>query len=496
MKKFLIPCIFIALVLVFTLSFIEIENLDDSKGTESLLYAVNTIPNELKDVSKLTVREEDIICATSKGLVEKDSEGKIIPSLATEVNIKEDGIEYEFKIREDAYWSDGNRITAEDIANFFKELLKEEKDENIEPFLDVYGAREFRKGNVTFENGVAINSKEEVLTIRLNKKNDKFLEELTKTQYRVRKYLMMWDDIENNYKTIVYSGEYYISKVTDEGIELKKNNNNSKDIAVETINIVEDDNEELSMAAFEIGQRDVVVNPPSTQLNRLQSEGRLKTFPSDNGKYISLNSEDEKLPLSVRKTLYFNINLAMTSYQEENSNYLELAESSYFRDDKENLDKLQSRKVMTTQQSGKIPEVITIMAKDNNENRAILKHIQSWFKDNTESTVRYTLVTEEEFKKLELRNRYDAVIIDETANSNNKEEFYLKLKSYYTEKELSMYEEIIKTTNKNFNRLEDTLFNGYSILPLLFEKKNVAVSKDVKNIEFDWYGNINFKTLK
>ncbi len=495
MKKFLIPCIFIVLLLVFTLSFIEIEKIDDSKGTESLLYAVNTIPNELKDVSKLTVREEDIICATSKGLVEKDSKGKIIPSLATEVNIKEDGIEYEFKIREDAYWSDGNRITADDIANFFKELLKEERDENIEPFLDVYGAREFRKGNVTFESGVAINSNDEVLTIRLNKKNDKFLEELTKTQYRVRKYLMMWDDIENNYKTIVYSGEYYISKITDDGIELKKNKN-IENVSVETVNIVEDDNEELSMAAFEIGQRDVVVNPPNTQLNRLQSEGRLKTFSSDSGKYILLNSEDESLPLSVRKTLYFNINLAMISYEEENSNYLELAESSYFRDDKENFNKLQSRKVMTTQKSGKIPEVITVMAKDNNENRAILKHIQNWFKDNTESTVRYTLVTEEEFKNIELRKRYDALIIDETANSNNKEEFYLNLKSYYTEKELSIYEGILKSTNKNFNELEDALFNDYSILPLLFEKKNVAVSKEVKNIEFDWYGNIDFKTLK
>lgn len=495
MKKFLVPCIFIALLLVFTLSFIEIEKIEDSKATESLLYAVNTIPNKLKDLSKLTVREEDIICATSRGLVEKDNEGKIVPSLATEVNIKEDGIEYEFKIREDAYWSDGNRITAEDIANFFKELLKEEKDENIEPFLDVYGAREFRKGNVTFESGVAINSNGEVLTIRLNKKNDKFLEELTKTQYRVRKYLMMWDDIESNYKTIVYSGEYYISKITDDSIELKKNNN-SENVSVETINIFEDDNEELSMAAFEIGERDIVVNPPNTQLNRLQTEGRLKTFPSDTAKYILLNSEDENLPLSVRKTLYFNINLSMISYEEENSNYLELAESSYFRDDKEDFNKLQSRKVMTTQKEGKIPEVITIMAKDNNENRAILKHIQNWFRDNTESTVRYTLTTEEEFKNLELRKRYDAVIIDETANSNNKEEFYLNLKNYYTEKELSIYKEAIKSTNKNLNELEDTLFNNYSILPLLFEKKNVAISKDVKNIEFDWYGNIDFKTLK
>ena len=31
---------------------------------------------------------------------------------------------------------------------------------------------------------------------------------------------------------------------------------------------------------------------------------------------------------------------------------------------------------------------------------------------------------------------------------------------------------------------------------ILFENKNVAISKTINNIEFDFYGNINFETLK
>ncbi|MDQ0150664.1 ABC transporter substrate-binding protein [Eubacterium multiforme] len=493
MKKLIIPSFIISIIIL--LSFIEIEKIDEVNGNESLLYAVNTMPNELKDVSKLTVGEEDIICATSRGLMEKDSNGKLVPSLATEVKIKDDGVEYEFKIVDDAYWSDGSRITAKDIENFFKELLKEEKDENIIPFLNVYGAKEFRNGKTTFEQGVAINSEEDKLTIRLNKKDDKFLDELTKTQYRIRKYLLMWNDIERNYKTIVYSGEYFISKVSSDGIELKKNSKSKSD-STENIKIISDENEELSMAAFEIGERDIVINPPSTELNRLQSEGRLKTLPSEKGKYISLNSESENLPLSVRKTLYFNINSAMIEYEEQNLNYIELAESSYFRDDKDNLDKLQSRKVMTNNMDGKLPEIITILAKDTNENRGIVKQLQNWFNKNTNTNIRYTLATETEFKNLELRKRYDILIIDETSNSNNKKEFYLNLKSYYTENELKIYEKLYKKENKNFNELEETLFNNYTILPLLFENKAVAISKEVNNIEFDWYGNIKFQILK
>ena len=98
MKKFLLPSAIIGVILIFLLSFIEIEKIASSKDSGIILYAVNSIPNELKDVSKLSTREEDVICATSKGLVEKNNEGKIVPSLATEISVKDDGIEYEFKI--------------------------------------------------------------------------------------------------------------------------------------------------------------------------------------------------------------------------------------------------------------------------------------------------------------------------------------------------------------------------------------------------------------
>ena len=151
---------------------------------------------------------------------------------------------------------------------------------------------------------------------------------------------------------------------------------------------------------------------------------------------------------------------------------------------------------MTNSTSSKLPEVITILGRDNNENRSIVKHLQKWFEENTESKVRYTLVSVEEFNNLELRKRYDITLISEVADSKNREEFYAALESYYTEKEGSLYESIKKSNKQDFNPLEEQLFNNYTIVPLLFENKNVAISKTINNIEFDFYGNINFETLK
>ena len=170
-------------------------NSENTVEEKSIVYATTKIPNSLDKVTGLSKEEENIICATSKGLVEMDSEGKVIPSLASEIVEKEKGIEYEFTIRDDIFWSNGNPITAEDIRSYFKELIKAEDNENIEALLDVYGASEFKNGKGTFEKGVAITTKDNILNIRLNNKNENFLIELTKPQYRVRECIQLWSDM-------------------------------------------------------------------------------------------------------------------------------------------------------------------------------------------------------------------------------------------------------------------------------------------------------------
>ena len=40
------------------------------------------------------------------------------------------------------------------------------------------------------------------IKIRLNSKDDGFIEELTKPQYRLRKDVLFWEDITSNYKKI------------------------------------------------------------------------------------------------------------------------------------------------------------------------------------------------------------------------------------------------------------------------------------------------------
>ena len=189
-KKTIAVIIISIITILFLLGFIDRSPNQVINNESDVIYSINNIETNLKSIGNLDKREQDIICAVSKGLVELDIDGEIVPSLAESVNISEDGLEYVFKIRDDVYWSDGNKITPEDIVLAFREIITEEED--ISALLNVFGVTDYINSNKLFSETVAISSNEDSVIIKLNYPDSDFLVELSKPQYRVRKGLLFW----------------------------------------------------------------------------------------------------------------------------------------------------------------------------------------------------------------------------------------------------------------------------------------------------------------
>ncbi len=64
----------------------------------------------------------EVIKAFTEGLVEYDADGKIIAGVAKTWDISEDGKTYTFTLREDAFWSNGTKVTAGDFVYGFQRL--------------------------------------------------------------------------------------------------------------------------------------------------------------------------------------------------------------------------------------------------------------------------------------------------------------------------------------------------------------------------------------
>jgi oligopeptide transport system substrate-binding protein len=498
MKKLLITLVSTALVVSFLIGFIDVSSPNTENNDTEIIYSVSTIPTDFKAVGSLDKRSQDIVTATSRGLVELDENNEVKTSLAESVEVREDGLEYEFKIRNDIYWSDGTRITPRDIATFFREILTEENEENIVALLNVYGATSFRNGEGSFTEDVGISFGDESIVFRLNSKDDKFIEELTTPQYRVRKNVLLWENTPKNYSELIYSGYYSIEDMSMSEISLKKNDKTSSSIA-ERIKIISDEGEEIAMASFEVGERDVVINPPKSQLSRLNSEGRLITLKSNRTMYLAFNPNDDALEVDGRREVYKLVNKAFEEYQLENSMYIELAEGSYFREDKEDLAKLQARKVMSTEnKEWAKPEVLYIVAEEGSENKEICDYLSSWFENNTDIYLVYDLISKEELNSINHDNYYDMAIIQGDLTLSNDDSIYNSLLNFLDDsnKEKLLLSNTEGERQESFLSIEEDIFNNYRVLPLVFYNDNIAINKKIKNFKLDGNGNIDFSTIE
>lgn len=498
MKKALIIIILGISIIIFLLGFIDRNSTEEVKSTADIVYSVNNIPKDLKAVGSLNKREQDIICAVSRGLVQVDIDGNILPSLSESVDIRDDGIEYDFKIRKDIYWSDGTKITPKDIAMFFREVITEENKENIEALMNIFGVEKYLEGNSSFNESVGITYTDSNMVIRLNSRNDDFLKELSKPQYRLRKNILFWADISEKYKEITYSGDYAIESIDESQIVLIRNEKTDGKLA-ESIHIVKDPGEDLALAAFEVGNRDIVINPPKSQLSRLKSENKLVTLPSNEAMYLVFNPLNNEISISNKKEVYRLMNKAMAEYQQSNSTAINMAEGSYFRGETEDLAKLQSRNVMTNTVDEAVElEDIVLVAEEDLNNKEIINHLKEWFSKNTDVELIGTLVDSNQMKDMKDKSYYDVALINlETTFA--KEENFINQLSFYIPNEL--LEKISSAGGEEekksaFLEIEDALFNSYRVLPLAFYNENIAINDGIENVSLDGNGNLNFNILK
>ncbi len=76
-------------------------------GTPSLINPIYADRNDA---------DRDLVEILFSGLLKYNKEGQIVPDLAKDYEIKEDGKLIEVNLRKDVFWSDGERITADDVV--------------------------------------------------------------------------------------------------------------------------------------------------------------------------------------------------------------------------------------------------------------------------------------------------------------------------------------------------------------------------------------------
>jgi oligopeptide transport system substrate-binding protein len=109
-----------------------------SAQAETVLHRGNGAEPETIDPHKSTgVPEANIIYEYLEGLVTYAENGDIAPGVATNWEISDDGLTYTFHLREDAKWSNGDPVTAEDFVYSFRRAVDPKTASDYAPIMGV-----------------------------------------------------------------------------------------------------------------------------------------------------------------------------------------------------------------------------------------------------------------------------------------------------------------------------------------------------------------------
>ena len=164
-----------------------------------------------------------------EGLVRMDSEGNEIAGVAESWEISEDGLIYEFKLREDAKWSNGDAVTANDFVFAWKRVLDPATSPAPPYSYQLYyisGAEEYNTGEIADFSKVGVKAVDEhTLKVTLKNPTPYFLG-LTSfyTYYPVHQSIEGNDKWATNKDSMITNGAFTLTQwTTGQKIEVTKN---------------------------------------------------------------------------------------------------------------------------------------------------------------------------------------------------------------------------------------------------------------------------------
>lgn len=248
-----------------------------------------------------------------EGLLTKDINGKIVGGSSDKWEISEDKLKYTFRIREDAKWSDGKKLTADDFVYSYRRVVDPKTASPI-AYLMYYikNAKNINMGKKQIDTLGVTAIDENTLTIELENPTLYFEDILASGGC----YVPVREDIINKYgddwtwnsESYIGNGAYKMTeRKPDELIAFELNTNywDYKNQVAKKINFVLIADEYISLNAVRTGDVDFSINaPPIGEIESLIKENLMAISDIIGVYYLDLNNKDKTLSdKRVRKAL-------------------------------------------------------------------------------------------------------------------------------------------------------------------------------------------------
>lgn len=502
------------------------QNYDKNENRDYIVYNIEMKPQYLSYLEKDS-KSEELFMALFEGLVNSDSDGNIIPAIAESWTLNKDETCYTFKIRENASYSDGRKITADDFVKFFTDILSYKyKSKNTEQLYCIIGAEEYSKkqNNLSKLEIKALDI--DTLQIKLREPSNYFLNILAQPEFTLRDINVNTENWKENFRSIKYTGPYVINNILEnDEVVLEKNNNywNDNGVMNDKFHITFIENNEEVLANFENGKIDIFKNPPLSEFNRLHDSNKLMMFNSNSIFSLIFNLNGNKIihDSNLRKAIAISINRQDIS--DEIFNNTAVPALSYIP--KEINDGIKGKYINKNYFSCKgnverakifLKESDYLKSKDSiklvylnsNDNKKLCDKIAKTLKEELKLNVLVQGFNEEQLANVITKNEYDIIMKNNNPcydyptallqefSSNNINNIYGYKNTKYDEMLLKIKNEKNLWNKKEYiKNCEDMLIDDAIIIPVLFQNIVICKKEKIDGIYCMKMGNIRLDKI-
>lgn len=243
-------------------------------------------PGTLDPARAEDVHAFNVLADLYEGLVGYDADGSLIPAVAHEWQVAPDGLTYTFKLRDDARWSDGTGVSADDFVRAWRRAIAPKTGSAYGYLLHpIAGAVRIGSGELPADTLAAFAPDPLTLVVRLAEPAAHFLSVLAMpVAYPVARGPTDSDGRFRDPDQFVGNGPYVLASwQPGHRLRLAKNRyfRDGGAVAIDAVDYyaIEDPVTELNM--YRSGQLDITATVPGPQFAAMQSQrpGELVAFP-------------------------------------------------------------------------------------------------------------------------------------------------------------------------------------------------------------------------
>lgn len=223
------------------------------------------------------VWESQLLMDVYEGLLKENAKGEVMPGMATDWEISEDGKTYTFHLREDATWSDGEPVTAADFVFGWQHLIDPANASKYAYLLyPIKNAEAVNTGDKPLDAlGAESLDGSKTLKVTLESPTPYFLQLLTHytaypvPKHAVEKYGDAWIKMDN----IVTNGAFKpVEWISQSRISVEKNPEyyDADAVSLDTVNYFTTEDRNAAISRFRAGELDIIRDYPSSRYQWLQ----------------------------------------------------------------------------------------------------------------------------------------------------------------------------------------------------------------------------------